>query len=243
MNTVTARSKYSLVEAVQTIPYAFPISRLFPLSKTTSIFHFSSVSTTSNVMAFYSDLLFFLLFTVLPSAISQSNTAAPAPAASDCNGIFLSYLYEGGTQLKPTDPTHQPYRFESTLSIQNNGLDELKSWKVFVGFKNDEFLVSASNAILADGTSLPANVGNGTVFAGYPMTDLKTPIATAGDSTQTSVQIKLLGTQFGVPLKDVPWPSNITLANDGFVCPKTTTEGELFFFFFFSFFFLVSFLF
>ncbi|KDP27873.1 hypothetical protein JCGZ_18953 [Jatropha curcas] len=181
-------------------------------------------------MALNLNLLFLILFSTVPSAISQTSTSAdeaPAPAASACNGIFLSYQYEGGTQLKPTVPTNQPYRFESTLSIQNNGVDELKSWKVFVGFANDELLVSASNAILADGTSLPAKVGNGTVFAGYPMTDLKTPIETAGDSTQTSVQVKLLGTQFGVPLKDVPWPSNITLANDGFVCPRTTKEGSV----------------
>lgn len=176
-------------------------------------------------MAFNFNLPFLILFAIVPFAISQTNIEAPPPAANSCNGIFLSYQYGGGTQLKPTNPTHQPYRFESTLSIQNNGLDQLKSWKVFVGFKNDEFLVSASNAILADGTSLPASVGNGTIFAGYPMTDLKTPIETAGDYTQTSVQVKLLGTQFGVPLKNVPWPSNIALANDGFVCPKTTKEG------------------
>ncbi|XP_065863775.1 COBRA-like protein 7 [Euphorbia lathyris] len=178
-------------------------------------------------MATLFNLLIFLFFTALPFSISQSKSEAPAPAADDCNGIFLSYQYSTGTKLKPTVPSHQPYRFESTLTVQNNGVDELKSWKVFVGFQHDEFLVSASNAVLVDGTTLPAKVGNGTVFAGFPMTDLKTPIATAGDSTQTSVQVKLLGTQFGVPLKDVPLPSEISLANDGFVCPSTTTEGSL----------------
>ncbi|EEF43039.1 COBRA-like protein 7 [Ricinus communis] len=178
-------------------------------------------------MALHLNLLVLIVVLTIPFTISQSNTEAPAPAASACNGIFLSYQYERGTQLKPTVTNHQPYRFESTLTISNNGLDALKSWKVFVGFQNDEFLVSASNAVLADGTSLPANVGNGTVFAGFPMTDLKTPIETAGDSSQTSVQVKLLGTQFGVSLKAVPWPSNITLANDGFVCPGTTKEGNM----------------
>ncbi|KAM7486917.1 hypothetical protein LguiA_002926 [Lonicera macranthoides] len=64
-------------------------------------------------------------------------------------------------------------RFESSLTILNNGLDELKSFRVFVGFQHDELLVSASNAVLADGTSLPALVGNGTLFAGYPSTDLR----------------------------------------------------------------------
>ncbi|KAG5235971.1 COBRA protein [Salix suchowensis] len=174
------------------------------------------------------NLLFFFIFTAIPFANSQTPAAAaPSPASSVCNGIFLSYQYNGGSQIKPTDPTLQPYKFKSTLTVQNNGRDELKSWKVFVGFKNDELLVSASNAVLADGTTLPAAVGNGTVFAGFPMTDLKTAIETAGDDTQTSVQVQLLGTQFGVPLKDVPWPSNISLANDGFVCPATTIEGSV----------------
>lgn len=176
------------------------------------------------------NLLFFFIFATIPFANSQTPTPeAPAPASSTCNGIFLSYQYNGGSQIKPTDPTLQPYRFKSTLTVQNNGRDELKSWKVFVGFQNDELLVSASNAVLADGTTLPAAVGNGTVFAGFPMTDLKTAIETAGDDTQTSVQVQFLGTQFGVPLKDVPWPSNISLANDGFVCPATTKEGSVMF--------------
>ncbi|XP_050215759.1 COBRA-like protein 7 [Mercurialis annua] len=184
-------------------------------------------------MGSHSNLQLLIILLTIPFTISQSNTTKPAPVppppppGSTCNGIFLSYQYEKGTQLKPTVPTHQPYRFESTLTVSNNGLDALKSWKVFVGFKNDEFLVSASNAVLADGTRLPGNVGNGTVFAGFPMTDLKTPIETAGDSTQTSVQVKLLGTQFGVSVKDVPWPSNISLANDGFVCPGVTKQGHM----------------
>ncbi|KAG8480675.1 hypothetical protein CXB51_025224 [Gossypium anomalum] len=54
---------------------------------------------------------------------------APSPAADSCNGIFLSYAYSSGTKLKPTDPTHQPYRFESVLMVLNNGDEELKSWK------------------------------------------------------------------------------------------------------------------
>lgn len=93
-------------------------------------------------------------------------------------------------------------------------------------FQNDEFLVSASNAVLADGTSLPANVGNGTVFSGFPMSDLKTAIETAGDLTQMQVQVQLLGTQFGVAAPDVPLPKNIQLANDGFICPKASMQGN-----------------
>lgn len=121
--------------------------------------------------------------------------------------------------------------------ILNNGLQELKSWKIFVGFRYDEFLVSASQAVLADGTSLPAGVGNGTVFSGFPTTDLKTAVETAGDVTQMQVQIDLVGTQFGVAAPDVPMPSNISLVNDGFICPKPTKQGNsiaIFYFLFYS---------
>lgn len=163
---------------------------------------------------------------IVPLAVSQAQ--APSPASDSCNGIFLSYAYTSGNAIPPnlkSDPLEQPYRFESTLTILNNGLEELKSWKVFVGFKHNEFLVSASNAVLADGTSLPAKVGNGTVFAGFPSTDLKTAIETAGDVTQMQAQIKLVGTQFGVASPTVPLPSNISLANDGFVCPRSIVQG------------------
>lgn len=95
--------------------------------------------------------------------------------------------------------------------------------------------MSASNAVLADGTILPGQVGNGTVFAGYPNTDLKTAIETAGDMTQMSALIELVGTEFGVGSPAVPMPSNISLANDGFICPRPTMQGS-----FFSFNFLVS---
>ncbi|GFZ21719.1 COBRA-like protein-7 precursor [Actinidia rufa] len=160
---------------------------------------------------------------------AQSIAPSPAAAAAACNGIFLSYAYTRGAQLPPTlksNPTRQPYRFESTVTILNNGLDPLKSWKVWVGFTHEEYLVSASNAILSDGTSLPAGVGNGTVFVGYPSTDLETAIETAGDLTQMSTRIDLVGTQFGVGSPNIPMPANISLANDGFVCPKPTLQEE-----------------
>lgn len=177
----------------------------------------------------FADLIFFLIFTAIPFSISQPTDQAPPPAAGSCNGIFLSYTFDQGTKLPPnlTVLARQPYRFESTLSILNNGLTELKSWMVFVGFQHDEFLVSASGAVLADGNSFPGNVGNGTVFAGFPMTDLKTAIETAGDITQMQVQVKLLGTQFGVAPPKSPMPSNISLANDGYFCPKPTLQGTI----------------
>ncbi|KAE8724107.1 COBRA-like protein 8 [Hibiscus syriacus] len=168
-----------------------------------------------------------LLLSLFNFSLSQTVVVgAPSPSSDSCNGIFLSYAYSSGTKLKPDDPTHQPYRFESVLTVLNNGDEELKSWRVFVGFQNDEFLVSAADAVLADGTSLPANVGNGTVFAGFPMSDLKTAIETAGDLTQMQVQVKLLGTQFGVAAPGVPLPENIQLANDGFICPKASMQGR-----------------
>ncbi|KAF5199185.1 Cobra-like protein [Thalictrum thalictroides] len=173
----------------------------------------------------------FLLLLDLPISISQEPAPAPIPPSSLCNGIFLSYSYTTGKQLPPhaQNPLNQGYRFESILTILNNDIDELKSWKIFVGFQHNELLVSASNAILADGTSIPTLVGNGTVFAGYPNTDLKSAIQTAGDENQMGVQIPLLGTQFGVNIingSSSPMPTNISLAMDGFSCPKPTMQGK-----------------
>lgn len=162
---------------------------------------------------------------------TPAGSEAPAPASDSCNGVFLSYTYKTGKIVPPTlksDPTRQAYRFESTLFVLNNDLEELKSWRVFVGFQHDEYLVSASNVVLADGTSLPASVGNGSVFAGYPNADLKTGVETAGDLTQMSVQVDLVGTQFGIGAPDVPLPNNISLVNDGWVCPKPSNQGESF---------------
>ncbi|OWM71150.1 COBRA-like protein 7 [Punica granatum] len=166
-----------------------------------------------------------LFFAVAWTPFTAAQTPAPPPASDACNGIFLSYSYTGGAQIPPTDPVNQAYRFESTLTILNNAAEELKSWQVFVGFQHDELLVSASGAVLSDGSSLPAAVGNGTVFAGYPSSDLKSAIETAGDATQMQVQVKLVGTQFGVKSPSVPMPSNISLANDGYICPKPAMQG------------------
>ncbi|XP_031113208.1 COBRA-like protein 7 [Ipomoea triloba] len=185
-------------------------------------------------MAAFSLFLFLflpLLLLSLPIHFAQAQKSPPLAAeppspADACNGIFLQYVFSSGSILKPTVKTRQPYRFESALSIFNNGVDELKSWRVFVGFQHDEFLVSASNSVLDDGTSLPAAVGNGTVFAGFPNSDLKTAIETAGDSTQTSARVELVGTQFGVGPGNAPMPSNISLVNDGFICPKPSLQGN-----------------
>lgn len=180
-------------------------------------------------------LLILMLLTVLQSSLSQSPPSpaaepamspAPAPAPDLCNGVFLSYVYTNGAELPPKNPVHQAYRFESILTVLNNGLEELKAWRAFVGFQHEDILVSATSAVLADGTGLPAAVGNGTVFAGFPQSDLKTAVQTAGDVKQMQVQVKLVGTQFGVKPPVVPMPVNISLANDGFLCSEPTLKGN-----------------
>lgn len=101
-----------------------------------------------------------------------------------------------------------------------------------MGFRQKEILVSASNAVVVDGLTLPAIVGeDGAVFAGYPQADLKTGIQTAGDINQMSVKVEFEGTQFGVAPPNVPWPTNISIVNDGYNCPLPSRSGMLFLFF------------
>lgn len=167
-----------------------------------------------------------ILLISLPVSISQTSSNN----ARDCNGIFITYIYDSGFPLPPNvsayDPNNQAYNFRSNLTILNNSPDELKSWRVFVGFQHRELLVSASHAVLADGTILPGDAGNGTVFAGFPNTDLKSAIQTAGDVNQMQARIELVGTQYGVASPAVPLPSSISLANDGFLCPPSTSQGR-----------------
>ncbi|XXG84357.1 hypothetical protein AAC387_Pa10g1888 [Persea americana] len=173
-------------------------------------------------------LPFYLLFSAFFFPFSISQPQAPAPAADACNGIFLTYTFDQRTRIHPflSDSSLQPYSFQSTATILNAGAEELKSWNFFIGFQHGEILVSANPAVLTDGSSMPASIGNGTFFSGFPNTDLKTAIDTAGDLTQIQVQIKLVGTQFGVPLTGVPMPANISLANDGYKCPAPTAQGN-----------------
>ncbi|KAL3849726.1 hypothetical protein ACJIZ3_011608 [Penstemon smallii] len=165
-----------------------------------------------------------IIFSYLPTSFSQptNNTT------NLCNGVLISYRYVTGEMIPPilTDPVQQAYRFESTLTVRNNGVEELKNWRVFVGFIHNELLVSVNNAVLADGTSLPANVSRGTVFAGRPGNDLKTAIETAGDVEQMQAVVELVGTQFGVGAPGVPLPDNITLVNDGYSCTTLRTQGN-----------------
>ncbi|PON40546.1 COBRA-like protein [Parasponia andersonii] len=171
---------------------------------------------------------FFIIISVfLRSTLTQPQKSQDSPPSHACNGVFLSYAYTGGHPIPPTvDPANQPYRFESTATLLNNDLDELKSWKLLLGFQHNEVLVSASDSVLADGASLPAQVGNGVVLAGSAVKDLKSAVETAGDVNQTGVVIRLVGTQFGVGPPSVPMPVNISLVNDDYSCPSPTTQGS-----------------
>ncbi|KAE8697934.1 COBRA-like protein 8 [Hibiscus syriacus] len=172
--------------------------------------------------------LVLLSLSLFNTSLSQPQVPppAPAPASDSCNGVFLSYTYNSGRAIPPTDPTNQAYRFESTLRVVNNGRHELKSWRAFVGFSHRELLVSASNAVLADGNSLPAEVSNGAVFPGFPASYLKSAVETAGDTTQMEVSVGLVGTQFGVGAPDVPMPLNISLVNDGYTRVNASNQGN-----------------
>lgn len=175
-------------------------------------------------------LLLSLLVASIPITASQTvadTKPSPSPPSDSdlCNGVFVSYTHTKGSKIPPNDSANQPYRFESAITVLNNGRDELKSWRVFVKFAHREILVSASDAVLSDGSSFPVSVENGTVFAGYPSSDLKSAIQTAGDVTQMQARVELVGTQFGVAPPNVPLPKNITLATDGWKCPKATQKG------------------
>ncbi|KAL5996282.1 hypothetical protein ACLOJK_026356 [Asimina triloba] len=175
----------------------------------------------------------FWVFLLFPSFfVFCAFAQAPSPAADACDGIFLSYKFESRQRIHPylSNDNLQPYSFRSTATILNAGAEDLKSWNFFVGFRRGEILVSANPAVLTDGSSLPASVGNGTWLSGFPNADLKTAIETAGDINQIQVQIQLVGTQFGVPPPATPMPANISLANDGYICPAPTTEGNDFMF-------------
>ncbi|KAH6754963.1 COBRA-like protein-7 precursor [Perilla frutescens var. hirtella] len=148
-----------------------------------------------------------------------------------CNdGVLITYNHTTTEQiapfLSPADRSNQPYRFESTLTVLNNGRWELKNWRVFVGFEHGELLVSAKNAVLADGDFLPANVSGGAVLSGSSVTDLKTAIETAGDIEQMQAVVELVGTEFGVAPPNFSLPGNITLANDGYLCQNLTKQGS-----------------
>ncbi|XP_016463448.1 COBRA-like protein 10 [Nicotiana tabacum] len=152
----------------------------------------------------------------------EEKPAAPPPEQEHCDGIFVTYSFEGRDKVYPLvkNISAQAWSFKSMLTVLNTGIYELKSWKVFVGFQHNELLVSADGAVAIDGDGFPVKVGkNGTTLAGYPQSDLKTAIDTAGDFTQMSAQISIKGTQFGLKDKATPMPKTIKLVNEGYKCP------------------------
>ncbi|XP_030522750.2 COBRA-like protein 10 [Rhodamnia argentea] len=158
----------------------------------------------------------------------DTTPAAPPPEQEDCNGIFLMYNFIERIKEYPhvKNATAQAWAFKSQMTVLNAGLEELKAWKVFVGFQHNEVLVSASGAVSIDGEDLPAKVGNnGTTLAGYPQADLKTSVDTAGDIYQIQAKIEFTGTQFGVKPPGVPMPKMIRLENDGYKCPAARRRG------------------
>ncbi|KAL3508528.1 hypothetical protein ACH5RR_027929 [Cinchona calisaya] len=151
----------------------------------------------------------------------------PPPELENCNGVFISYDFQGREKIYPhvKNASAQAYSFTAMLSVINAGAVEVKGWQVHVGLQYNELLVSADGAIVVGGSGLPVSVGkNGTVFAGYPMTDLKTAIETAGDYTQIQVQVNIKGTMFGLKT-GTPMPKNLKLLNDGYKCPAAKRQG------------------
>ncbi|OWM81250.1 COBRA-like protein 10 [Punica granatum] len=153
----------------------------------------------------------------------------PPPEQESCTGVFLSYNFIEREKEYPhvKNATAQAWAFKSQLTVLNAGLDELKAWRVFIKFQHEEVLVSVTGAVIIDGDDLPAKVSkNGTLFAGYPMADLKTSVETAGDINQIQAKIDILGTVFGIKPPGVPLPKTIRLENDGYKCPKIMRRGS-----------------
>ncbi|KAF5742188.1 hypothetical protein HS088_TW09G00230 [Tripterygium wilfordii] len=149
---------------------------------------------------------------------------APPKALDTCNGIFLTYDFISRTKEYPKvkNVSAQAWSFNATATIMNTGTAELKAWKMFIGFQHREILVNAGGAVLVNGDDFPAPVGNGSYLSGYPQSDLKTSIDTAGDFSQIQARIELSGTQFGLKAAAIPMPKTIKLVNDGFKCPAPT---------------------
>ncbi|CAA0825260.1 COBRA-like protein 10 [Striga hermonthica] len=162
------------------------------------------------------------------SATDSDTPEAPPKEVEHCNGIFISYSFQGREKEYPLvkNVSAQAWSFQAMVTVLNAGSEELKSWQVFVGFQHHELLVSADGAVVVDGEGFPVRVGNnGTILAGYPQADLKTAIDTAADYTQMQVQVNLKGTMFGVSAKATPMPRALRLVNQGYKCPAATRKS------------------
>ncbi|KAK8970971.1 COBRA-like protein 10 [Platanthera guangdongensis] len=176
-------------------------------------------------------LVLLLLVSFVATATAQDYDDIPPPIPPEeenCNGVFLTYVFISRAKEFPLlkNASAQAYAFKAEATVTNTMDRDLKQWKLYVGFQHKEILVSADGAVIDDGTDFPASVGNGTTFAGFPMTDLQNSIETAGDMTKIQVQINLVGTQFGVKPPGVPLPKTIKLVNDGISCPAPKRQGN-----------------
>ncbi|CAK8535250.1 unnamed protein product [Lathyrus sativus] len=178
-------------------------------------------------------LIFSLLFVLSGFDIchGQDDGASPPPPVPEldnCDGIFLTYTLTDREKEYPhvKNVSKQAWAFKAEASLMNVGDEELKDWKMYIGFQHREILVSADGALPVDSEDFPAEVGNGTTIAGNPMTDLKTAIETAGDLNQMAVRVKMSGTQFGLGAAATPMPKTIKLMNDGFKCPQPGRKGS-----------------
>ncbi|KAL3520889.1 hypothetical protein ACH5RR_019038 [Cinchona calisaya] len=112
------------------------------------------------------------------------------------------------------------------LSVINAGAVEVKGWQVHVGLQYNELLVLADGAIVVGESGLPVSIGkNGTVFAGYPMTDLKTAIETVGDYTQIQVQVDRLMESDHVGPFNLGNPGEFTMLEFAQVVRETTDSS------------------
>uniref|UniRef100_A0A0D9X373 COBRA C-terminal domain-containing protein n=1 Tax=Leersia perrieri TaxID=77586 RepID=A0A0D9X373_9ORYZ len=174
-------------------------------------------------------VLFAAVFLLAAAQAQPQPAMAPAPEP-DCNGILLTYNFDRREKIRPfvAVPNAQPYSFHATAAVRNSGVHALRSWTLLITFAHGEILVAVDGAVLTSGADLPYNTtasdgaGNATSFTGYPQTDLLTPIATAGDLTKILATVSLVGTLFAVPEPYVPLPSEISLADPSYTCPKAT---------------------
>ncbi|KAJ4813249.1 Protein COBRA [Rhynchospora pubera] len=170
-----------------------------------------------------------LLFATHSAQDYDNSDNTPAiPAQDTCIGVFLTYTFIERAKEFPhvKNASAQAYAFKAQATVLNTMSENLKAWKMFIGFQHNEILVNTDAAVLMDGLEFPAHVGNGTMISGYPMSDLMNAIDTAGDLNQIQAKIDIKGTQFGVKPPGTPMPKTIKLVNDGFRCPVPTKKGS-----------------
>eukprot|EP00245_Coleochaete_scutata_P004979 TRINITY_DN180_c0_g1_i1.p1 TRINITY_DN180_c0_g1~~TRINITY_DN180_c0_g1_i1.p1 ORF type:complete len:702 (+),score=89.78 TRINITY_DN180_c0_g1_i1:352-2457(+) len=136
----------------------------------------------------------------------------------NCRGIQIDYQLIGLTEITPTIGRYnetQPFRFDAFLYLTNLGHNTLKSWQITIGWHNEEILVGMEKAVLRVNSKLPTPVDSDSIIMGYPDTDLKNSIDTAGNWTFIQRQMRIYGTCFGTPNFGDALPKNLSLHNEG----------------------------